>query len=240
MVTLPEFSDLTLQAVDQALIAKQEQRKQRGRLYFSQIGRECEREIWYNVNDYSCEPHNAQTLRRFEDGQRGESLMAERLRLVGGVELWTHDENGEQYKYSDFNNRFSGRIDGAIIGLVEAPKTLHCWECKVTNEKKFSEFQKIKSLLGEKNTLEKWDFSYYATAILYMHYGNFDRHYLTVCTPGGRDYSSCRTESNNNFAKHLIQKAKRILESKEPPQRISENKSFYKCKICNHYATCWK
>lgn len=240
MAKLPDFTNLTLDAVDKALEEKQENRKQNNRLYFSQIGRPCEREIWYNVKDYPKAPFTAKTLKLFDDGIRGEALMAERLRLVPGIQLWTHDENGEQYKYCDFNDTFSGRIDGAILGLLEAPNTAHCWECKIAKEEKFKKFVKLKEENDEKQVLEKWDDAYYKTAVLYMHYGKFERHYLTVCTPGGRQYDSCRTEPNKPLAEALIGKARRILDAKSPPQRISDSPSFYICKTCDHREGCWK
>jgi CRISPR/Cas system-associated exonuclease Cas4 (RecB family) len=239
MVALPAFaSDETLDAIDKAIEAAQEIRPQNGRLYFSQIGRDCEREIFYFVNDYPREPFKAKTLKMFECGNIAEELMAKRLHMLPQIELYTVAEDGKQFKFSDFDDRFSGRIDGAIRGLLEAPKKFHAWEHKSSG--KIAALIKAKEVYGPKKALEVWNYSYYATAVLYMHYGEFERHYLTVSTPGGREYTSTRTEPNPVLVKHLIGKAKRILDAKSPPARISEQKSFYKCKNCDFRESCWQ
>lgn len=52
-----------------------------------------------------------------------------------------------------------------------------------------------------------------------------------VATPGGRDLISVRTEYDKNFAEAMLAKAKRIIDAKEPPERIG-GKDFWKCKMC--------
>ena len=74
--------------------------------------------------------------------------------------------------------------------------------------------------------------------MIYAHYFDLTRHYLTVTTPGGRDIASCRTEANPAYAEALREKAKRILNATQPPARVSENPSFYLCKFCSYYDTC--
>ena len=176
--------DATLDAIDKAMESNQENRKQNGRLFFSQIAWDCERKNHYARNDFPREPFTARTLKMFECGIIAEDLMAKRLRLLPQIELYTLDEDGKQFKFSDFDDRFSGRIDGAVRGLIEAPKTWHCWEHK--SSEKIDALIKAKEKYGPKKALEAWNYSYYATAVLYMHYGQFERHFLTVSTPGGR------------------------------------------------------
>jgi len=238
MANLSAFElDPTLEAIDRAIEATQENRPQNGRLYMSQIGRPCDREIWYNVNDYPREPFTAKTLKMFECGNIAEELMAKRLRMLPHIELHTLAPDGKQFKFSDFDNRFSGRIDGAILGLIEAPKTWHAWEHK--SSEKMSDLIKAKTQYGIKKALEVWNYAYYTTAVLYMHYGEFTRHYMTVSTPGGRQYTSVRTEENQELAKSLIAKSRRILDAKEPPVRISEYRSHFVCKNCDFRKICW-
>jgi hypothetical protein len=165
-------------------------------------------------------------------------LIAERLRLVPGIELWAHQPDGSQYGFEDLGGRFRGHIDGVIRGLLQAPKTPHVWENKSVNDKKFKLFQKAVAEKGEKNALKAWDPIYYAQAVIYMHYFDLTRHYLTVTTPGGRDITSCRTEANPPYAEALREKARRILNATEPPARVSDNPSWYECKYCAFWETC--
>lgn len=238
MTILPNFTEATLDAVDRALVAESQKQKPRTYLGFSEIGEQCERRLWYRINQYPRLPFDAASLRRFEDGHLGEALMAKRLRMVEGIELHTAGDDGEQFGFSDLNGMFRGHMDGAIKGILEAPQTWHVWEHKQTDEKKMNDLRKLKNDKGEKNALEQWDFTYYCQAVLYMHYSGMRRHYLTVSSAGGRAYTSCRTDENNKLAFSLREKAERIIASPSEPARINENPSFYKCKFCEFRNVC--
>jgi len=129
-------------------------------------------------------------------------------------------------------------LDGIIQGLYQAPKTTHVWEHKCTNEKKFKKMDNLKAEKGEKEALKLWDEVYYAQAVIYMYYMGFTRHYMTISTPGGREQTSCRTNANNKDAKLLIDKAKRIIESTEPLDKISDKPEFYLCGWCSFKQVC--
>jgi hypothetical protein len=238
MVKLPERNDPTLEAMYEAMQARAQQEKERDYLGASLIGNPCARQIWYSYNGYDREPFEALTLMRFEDGHRTEDLTAEGLRMVAGIELWTHDEYGNQFGFSYLNGKFKGHCDGVILGLKQAPKTPHVWECKACEDKKFNEFVKAKQKHGEKNALREWNENYYAQAQLYMHFLQLDRHYLTVARAGGRGYDSCRTEYNAGEAARYIDRADKIINATEPPQKINENADFYICNWCDFKEVC--
>ncbi len=236
MVAIPKIQDPTLAAMREAMERKNvAERKARSYLGASLLGQSCSRRIWYSINDYPSEPINSIGLMAIQDGFTSESVLAERLRLVPGIELWTHGEDGEQIGYSD--GRQSGHVDGVILGLLQAPKTPHVWESKACNEKKFKLFQKAKEEHGEKQALAKWDTVYFAQAQLYMHHLELTRHYLTVCTPGARDVDSCRTEYNKDVAEGLISKGNRIISAKGPPERIG-GRDWYECRYCPFREVC--
>ena len=237
MAKIPEQKDPTLMAMMKAIENVQD-KTMRNYLGASSIGRECARELWYGYNGNTPNHFDAYSLMNFEDGHRTEDLTAERLRLVDGIELWTHDKNGKQFGFSDFDGQFRGHYDGIIKGLLQAPKKLHVWECKASGQKKFDEFVKIKQRLGEKMTLKEWNFVYYIQAQIYMHYTNIDRHYLTVSLAGGRDYDSCRTEYVPEVAEQYRARAEKIIKAKEPPPRINEKPDFYICRFCNYKDIC--
>jgi hypothetical protein len=221
------FEDPTLLAVDAALMERTNSQPKRTYLGFSQIGEQCERKLWYGIQpDIPRAPISAQGVRAIMDGFHGETIMANRLRMVPGIQLHTHDENGQQWGFTDLEGKFAGHMDGAVLGLLQAKKTWHVFEHKQVNEKKFNELKKLKSD-GEKTALERWDFVYYAQAVLYMSYSGMTRHYLTCATPGGRDYTSVRTDANEKLAQALRMKAKRIIDAKQPPTRINDDPAFY-------------
>ena len=126
MAKIPEQKDPTLMAMMKAIENVQD-KTMRNYLGASSIGRECARELWYGYNGNTPNHFDAYSLMNFEDGHRTEDLTAERLRLVDGIELWTHDKNGKQFGFSDFDGQFRGHYDGIIKGLLQAPKKLHVW-----------------------------------------------------------------------------------------------------------------
>lgn len=240
MALIPEVVAPTLAAIDRELERRAALEPRRSYLGASAIGELCERKIWYSIRpEIPRRPFDAASLKRFEDGHRGEDVMAERLRMVPGIELWTRDEEtGEQIGGKLYEGRFGWHVDGVILGLLQSPETPHVWEHKQVGQKKFDEFRKLKLSMDEKLTLQAWDPIYYAQAVFYMELLDLTRHYLTVSTPGGRESNSCRTEANPAMAKAILGKARRILSASEAPARISERPEYYKCKMCDFSGVC--
>lgn len=239
MVTIPEQLDPTIEAMKRACEnAQNNKTSKRNYLGASIIGKECVRQIWYDYNSTVAAVFDANSLWNFEDGYRVEDLTAERLRLVDGVELWTHDENGQQFGFSALDGKFKGHCDGVIRGLVQAPKALHVWENKSCGQKSFDNFISCRVKFGEKLALKNWNVCYFAQAQIYMHYLNIDRHYLTVALSGGRDYATCRTEYDPEAAQFYIDRADKILKSREPPPRINNKPDFYLCRFCSFANVC--
>jgi len=240
MATLPSPPpDPTLAAVDAALVAQQET-GWRPYLGASQIGGPCDRALWYAFR-WCLEPRlSADSLRRIADGHAGEALMAERLRRVPGIHLWTVDEDaGQQYEFVDLNRHFAGHIDGVILGLLQAPKTPHVWEHKQVGDAKFRELAKLKSgAPDEKAVLEKWDEQYFIQAQVYLHYFNLTRHFLTVATPGGRQYLSVRTAYQPEVARRATARAANLIGAARPPLRLSDNPADWRCKACEFWRIC--
>ncbi len=241
MAPLPPIaqSDPTLDAADRELEARSRQEPRRSYLGMSAIGHECSRKLWYDFHDPIAEQFTAATLKRFEDGHKSEDLMALRLRMAPGVQLWTVDpDTGKQFGCSDFGDQFKGHMDGVIVGLHQAPATPHVWEGKAVNENSFAKFKMLKVERGEKNALKEWNPVYWAQAQAYMGYFDLTRHYLTVCTPGVRDCDSARTEFDLVAFIKIKDKAERIIGSKIPLAKIANNPSWWACKSCVYHDRC--
>lgn len=236
MVKIPEPLDPTIEAMYRAIEAGQD-RSKRDYLGASTVGHPCARQVYYTYH-FGSPDKEWRGLLAIEDGHRSEDLAAQRLRMVRGIELHTHDQNGEQYGFSDFDGKFKGHYDGLIKGLWQAHSIPHVWECKATNEKGYKAFEKAKKEYGEKNALENWNKSYYVQAQLYMHYSGYDRHYLTVSYAGGREYSSCRTEYDAATAEQYRDRAYKIINATQPPPRIREEKDFWMCRLCQYKERC--
>ena len=241
MAILPPTAqpDPTLEAMDAAMVARQHTMPRREYLGMSAIGHPCSRKLWYDLNSPVREVFDAATLKRFEGGHAGEATMIVRLRLVEGITLLDVDpDTGRQWEYKDLGGRFCGHMDGAIHGLRQAPSTWHCYEHKQTNEKKQTTLARLKASKGEKDALQAWDETYYAQAVVYMHYSGLTRHYLTCSSPGERATVSVRTDADPAHAARLRDKAERILSARAPLARISNDPSWFQCSWCGHHARC--
>lgn len=238
MVALPPRGDPTLEAIDCSIESDQIPYASKN-IGFGEIGHECSRYLWYKINATEGETFSAATLRIFRNGHQDEAAMAADLRRVEGIELWTHDPNrdNKQYKFETLGGRFTGRLDGVILGLKQAPKTPAIWEHKSTNEKKFAELQKLIDKHGEKDALRHWNMLYFAQAQSNMFHAGLDRHYMTVSTPGLRSVLSLRTELSKEYAESLVGKADRIIKATVPPERIG-GPDWWACKFCRFYNMC--
>jgi hypothetical protein len=234
VVAIPEIGDPTLQEADRALEQAQE-RRHRSHLGMSQIGRPCDREIFYSFRWAAQNNFDAPTLKRFEDGHASEIVAVRRLKMVPGIELHEVDESGAQFRFEDFGGHFSGSCDGAVLGILQAPKTWHILEIKASA--KADELDKAKKKVGEKGALREWNAVYYAQAALYMHYAGLERHYLVCVTPGARNWTSVRTEADPVHAEVMRQRAERLIFSDEAPPRIG-GPDFYLCRWCDFHALC--
>lgn len=231
-------SDPTLEAVDRAVEAKENSEPPRPYLGMSGIGHPCLRKSWYDFRWCSKRNFKANTLYKFDDGNAGEAMMAKRLRMAKGVNLFTHDDNGKQFGFSDLWGHFKGHMDGVISGILQAPKTTHVWEHKQTEDSKQAKLEKLVQA-DEKQALKQWDGIYYAQAILYMFYSELTRHYLTCSSPGGRRTISVRTDESKKEAKSLIKKAEHIITSDNPTDRMTNDPAHYMCKsFCDHADLC--
>lgn len=232
--------DPTLVAARKALELKEASRGHSRRVGASSVGNECTRRGWYSFRWTSPVVIGSTGLLAINDGHRSEEVMAELLRGVEGVELWTEDPNvpGAQINFELVDGHFVGKLDGIIVGILQAPKTPHVWEHKAVNQKKFDKLKKDIEKFGEKQALEQWDVTYFAQAQMYMHGMKLDRHYLTVSTPGVRDFVSVRTEYQKSRAEMYEGRAQGIVFASGIPSKISGDPAFYGCKWCDHSDVC--
>lgn len=232
--------DPTLKAAMRALEAKEANRTPSRRVGASSVGKDCVRAGWYSFRWASPVKIGASGLLAINDGHRGEDVMADLLRGVDGVQLWTedHESPGKQISFELVDGHFVGKLDGVILGILQAPKTPHVWEAKCVNQKKFDKLKKDVEKFGEKNALEQWDGVYFAQAQMYMHGMKLDRHYITVATPGVRDIIGVRTDYQKGRAEMYEQRAYGIVFSSGIPSKVSNDPANFQCKWCDHQDVC--
>lgn len=232
MATIDFRADLklateTLEAIERAVVGGADERP-RPHLGASIIGRGCERAIWYSFRWAVVRRFDGRMLRLFARGQREEDVFALLLRKAG-VQVVTHDpDTGEQYRFGA--GHFGGSMDGACLGLPEAPNTWHVLEEKTHNAKSFADLVK--------NGVAKSKPEHEAQMQCYMAWTGMKRAlYAAVCKDDDSLHLE-RIEFDKARADQLFAKAQRIIEAKEPPAKVSEDPSWYVCKCCDFHGVC--
>lgn len=233
MATLP--ASVTVSPLVTAIYAWWENRGERPRSYLggSQIGRECERQLWYSFrwcNLGGAREFDGRMLRLFDRGHREEPTFIAELRGIG---CQVHDldpSTGEQFRFKALSGHAAGGIDGVALGLPEAPKTWHLLEFKTHNAKSFGALQK--------DGVAKAKPEHWAQMQIYMRWAGLERAQYLAVNKDTDDLYAERIHADPDAGERLERKAERVIFAAEPLPRISDDAAFYKCKGCAFHAVC--
>ena len=228
MAQVPEPVHTTVAKIYQAYESDAEDGN-RPHLGASLIGHACERFLWMTFRWVDAKKFPGRMLRLFETGQLEEARFVKNLRRIG-VEVHDVTPDGKQWRVSDLGGHFGGSMDGACVGLPEAPKTWHVLEFKTHNDKSFNDLTK--------NGVAKAKPQHYAQMQVYMGLTGMERAlYLAVNKNTDELYSERVDFDPVEFAK-LKARAERVINANEPPLRCSNDPSWYVCKMCDFHAHC--
>lgn len=224
MPQIPPPLHTTVRRIYRLHEARREAETPRGYLGMSELGEACSRRLWYGWRMCGGEVFDGRMLRLFGTGHREEARLIEELRAIGcKVE-------GEQFAVDGCDGHLRGHLDGAVLGLEEAPKTWHTLEVKTHNAKSFAEV-KAKGVQATKPR-------HYAQITLYMGHAGMERGaYFAICKDTDEIVLERVHFDRAEFAR-LMAKAQAIIGAPEPPRRLSENPAWYECRYCPHHAQC--
>lgn len=195
----------------------------------SQIGKECDRSLFYQFR-WCTEPQfDGRMLRLFSTGDLEEVRLVKDLRAIG-IEVHEKDANtGKQFRISAHGGHFAGSMDGAARGFQESG-AWHVLEFKTSNAKSFAKLKK--------DGVEKSKPEHFAQMQCYMSLTGMERaFYLCVCKDTDEIWGE-RVRYHAPTALRYIERARRIIAAAEPPPRISDNPDAFACKWCDHKETC--
>ena len=228
MAQLPEPIHSTVSKIYQAYENDAEEGN-RPHLGASLIGHACERYLWMTFRWVEAKKFPGRMLRLFETGQLEEARFVKNLRRIG-VDVHDVTPDGKQWRVSDLGGHFGGSMDGACVGLPEAPKTWHVLEFKTHNDKSFNDLVKNRVLKAKPQ--------HYAQMQVYMGLTGMERAlYLAVNKNTDELYSERVEFDPVEFAK-LKARAERVINANEPPLRCSNDPSWYVCKMCDFHQHC--
>lgn len=196
----------------------------------SEIGKPCDRALWYGFRWCSDRKFDGRMLRLFNTGVREEVRFLEELRGIGAEVYDTDPDTGTQHRFSALGGHFAGSCDAIGRGLPEAPKTWAVIEFKTHNDKSFTELVK-KGVKVHKP-------EHYAQMQSYMGMAELERAlYIAVNKNTDELHTEWLHFELNEFLKH-INRATVIINAVEPLERMHNDPSFYLCKWCDHHGIC--
>jgi len=201
----------------------------RSHLGASLIGRECARELWYTFRWAQKSTFEGRMLRLFNRGHLEEPRLVALLRMIG-CRVWQHTDSGTQYRVSGCGGHFGGSLDAVITGLPDISHVAILGEFKTHNAKSFEKLKKEGVLKA------KWE--HYVQQQVYMGKMNLPWSlYLATCKDTDELWGEL-IEFNPGQYDRYNDRARMVVEARNPPPRISETPGFFKCKFCSYYNLC--
>lgn len=232
-----------IDALDRAILLKQEMQTPRQYLGGSYIGSDCERQIQYQ---YTVTPVDegkdfpANILRVFERGHRTEDMVAAWLRDAGFV-LKTEGADGRQFGFSSAGGRFKGHADGVLVGwhddLSDQPCALPAlWENKALNTKTW---EKVRA-----HGVKKVKPVYHAQVVLYQYHLQLTDNpaVFTFVNADTMELGVELIDFDPLECQRLIDRAVRIIQATDAHEqlpRIAGEPDHFACRFCNYAARCW-
>ena len=229
MAELPAITSLTREAIFAGYEADASDGF-RSHLGASLIGKACERALWYDFRWTTKARFEGRVLRLFETGNREEERLVRNLRRTGATVLEVDPETGRQYRVQAHGGHFGGSLDGVAIRLLEAPKAWHVLEFKTHSNKSFTD------LVAKKVRESKPQ--HFAQMQIYMHLMGMNRAMYLAVNKDTDDLYVQRMEADVAYTEQLLEKARRIIFAPTPLPRISEEPSWYQCRLCDHADVC--
>jgi hypothetical protein len=203
----------------------------RSHLGASTIGGECGRALWYGFRWFYKPSFSGRILRLFGRGHLEEGRLIA-LMLASGLYVYPQDENGKQFRISNFGGHFGGSGDGVALGVPDVPAGEYCLlEFKTHNNNSFKKLN-----IG----VQQYKPEHYTQMQLYMEgldlkYGL----YLAVNKNDDEIYAEI-IERDNYTAGQYKERANQLIFAPKPPSKINEHPSWYLCKWCDFHEICHK
>lgn len=216
----------TLMALDEASSAASIYKHTRTYLGASVLGKECERQIYYEFF-HPQKVTDPRINRIFEFGRLAEKYMLDLLKEAG---FTVFDGEVPELYFNDGD--IQGHADAVVVGIPESDQP-HLVECKSMNDQNF---QKLK-----KEGMEKANQTYWVQIQIYMLKFELENGLFMVINKNDSEIYLERVKLDKAYANHMYDRARRIIADKNLiPDRKYKEQTFYKCRMCNFNSMCWK
>lgn len=214
---------------------------QRPHLGASEIGDEkCHRALWYSFRWASKPQFDGRKRRLMRRGDIEEEWLKNDLRYIG-ITVLDEDpdqpvdpETGKrpQFSYRAVNGHFGGSCDGKVLGVIEAPKTWHVLEAKSVKSTRHANLVK--------HGCEKAEPGIWVQCQCYMHGFGPTRCLLLAVNKDTDEIFQQRIRYDPAVATSAEAVAELVIYSDVPPERISNDPTWFVCKFCDFREICHK
>lgn len=227
----------------------------RSHLGVSQIGRECARELWYRFRWASNTSVTGRMLRLFNRGHLEEPRLVAAL-ITAECKVWSHDENGDQFRVSYCGGHYGSAIDAVVENCPDMPDIPILGEFKTHNQKSFLklagknfkeyvEYEKHSShpnvprVTFEGSGVKIAKFEHYVQMQMYMGYFNLTHSlYLAVDKNDDMLYAEIIEFDKSVYDMYVSRGHKIVFMNNGIPARIAESVGFWKCRFCDFKDLC--
>lgn len=224
MTPIPRPTPSTIAAIYRAYEADNESWDSWG-LSVGELGNECDRSLFYTLRWVSPqEQPDGRKIRIFRRGDIEEERLIADLERVG-VEVF-----GQQDRIRLVGGHVRGKVDGRLLGLLEAPKTEHLFEAKSANGADWRALQR--------DRLRKAQPKHFVQCQLGMQMFGLTRAYYMSTNKDTEEIYAERVEYDLEFCVRLLAKAERLILADEPPARSGKKPTDMVCRFCRHKPLC--
>lgn len=196
----------------------------------SELGKPCDRALWFSFRWATSQQFDGRMLRLFLRGHREEELFIEELRALGAEILDKDPDTQQQFRWVGYKGHLAGSADAVGLGLPEAPKTWAIVEFKTHSDKSFNELKK--------NGVEKSKVEHFTQMQMYMGFAELTRAlYLAVNKNTDELYSEW-VHFEPALFNACKDRAKKIIDATEPLVGVSTDSDWYQCRFCEHKNIC--
>lgn len=215
MSNIPALQNNDKIAIEMFAAIERERKDHRRYLGMSEIGKTCDRSIWFSFRGFPKAPIEGRILMIFEMGDMIETQVVRLLNSAG------FKVEGQQDGYKAHNGFFRGHSDGTVHGVTSRP---HILEVKSANDKRFAAFKKF----GVRNTYP----TYFCQAQCYMGYSGLERTLFVIVNKNNSDIYTERVYFSKDDFDALNERAHYIITANAMPE-IGED-----CDWCDYKSIC--
>lgn len=221
--------------IDRQFAASRNRKRGRRHLGASMIGKPCARAVYYSWRWFYSTSHTGRLHRLWARGHDEEAKMVSLLASVGIKILEVNPDTGEQFAFSTHRGHFGGSCDGWIVpntGTFGLPPEPGLFEAKTYNDKRFKALESKGVLTSDPvyyNQMQTYMKAFGLSWALFMAVNkNDDSLYIEII------------HYRSEIADAYWDRAEKIVAATTPPTRISNDASWWTCKMCDFREVCHK